>query len=189
MASYNKVFLMGNLTRDPQVKHLPSQMVVAEFGLAVNRRYKTAAGEDKEEVAFVDCSAFGRQAETISQYCTKGKPIFVEGRLKYDTWEDKQGGGKRSKHSVVVDTFQFLGGRDGGGQGGGGGGGGSYDAEHGGGGHDETSQVRRPMPPRGPTPNRGGGPAAGNAPRPQQQPAQEPPFSEDQQFRDDDIPF
>jgi len=109
MASYNKVFLMGNLTRDPQVKHLPSQMVVAEFGLAVNRRYKTAAGEDKEEVAFVDCSAFGRQAETISQYCTKGKPIFVEGRLKFDTWDDKGGAGKRSKLTVVVENFQFLG--------------------------------------------------------------------------------
>ena len=109
MASYNKVFLMGNLTRDPQVKHLPSQMVVAEFGMAVNRRYKTASGEDKEEVAFVDCTAFGRQAETISQYCTKGKPIFVEGRLKFDTWDDKQGGGKRSKLTVVVENFQFLG--------------------------------------------------------------------------------
>ena len=109
MASYNKVFLMGNLTRDPQVKHLPSQMVVTEFGLAVNRRYKTATGEDKEEVAFVDCTAFGRQAETISQYCTKGKPIFVEGRLKFDTWDDKQGQGKRSKLTVVVENFQFLG--------------------------------------------------------------------------------
>jgi single-strand DNA-binding protein len=109
MASYNKVFLMGNLTRDPQVKHLPSQMVVAEFGLAVNRRYKTATGEDKEEVAFVDCTAFGRQAETISQYCTKGKPLFVEGRLKYDTWDDKQGGGRRSKLTVVVENFQVLG--------------------------------------------------------------------------------
>ena len=109
MASYNKVFLMGNLTRDPQVKHLPSQMVVVEFGLAVNRRYKTADGADKEETAFVDCTAFGRQAETISQYCTKGKPIFVEGRLKFDTWEDRQGGGKRSKLTVVVENFQFLG--------------------------------------------------------------------------------
>ena len=109
MASYNKVFLMGNLTRDPQVKHLPSQMVVAEFGLAVNRRYRTAAGEDKEEVAFVDCTAFGRQAETISQYCTKGKPIFVEGRLKFDTWDDRGGAGKRSKLTVVVENFQFLG--------------------------------------------------------------------------------
>src|SRR5688500_9307095 len=100
---------MGNLTRDPAVKHLPSQMVVVEFGLAVNRKYKTADGVDKEEVAFVDCTAFGRQAETISQYCTKGKPIFVEGRLKFDTWDDRAGGGKRSKLTVVVENFQFLG--------------------------------------------------------------------------------
>ena len=113
MASYNKVFLMGNLTRDPQVKHLPGdphrQMVVVEFGLAVNRKYRTADGVDKEETAFVDCTAFGRQAETISQYCTRGKPIFVEGRLKFDTWDDRQGGGKRSKLTVVVENFQFLG--------------------------------------------------------------------------------
>src|SRR5215204_2137536 len=109
MPSFNKVMLMGNLTRDPQLKHLPSNVVVAEFGLACNRRYRTAAGEEKDEVAFVDCAAFGRQAETIGQYCTKGKPLFVEGRLKYDTWEDKQGGGKRSKLSVVVENFQFIG--------------------------------------------------------------------------------
>ena len=109
MPSFNKVVLMGNLTRDPQLKHLPSNLVVAEFGLACNRRYRTAAGEDKEEVAFVDCTAFGRQAETIGQYCTKGKPLFVEGRLKYDTWDDKAGGGKRSKLSVVVENFQFIG--------------------------------------------------------------------------------
>ena len=109
MPSFNKVVLMGNLTRDPQLKHLPSNLVVAEFGLACNRRYRTAAGEDKEEVAFVDCAAFGRQAETIGQYCTKGKPLFVEGRLKYDSWDDKNGGGKRSKLTVAVDHFQFIG--------------------------------------------------------------------------------
>jgi single-strand DNA-binding protein len=109
MPSFNKVILMGNLTRDPQLKHLPSNLVVAEFGLACNRRYRTAAGEDKEEVAFVDCTAFGRQAETVGQYCTKGKPLFVEGRLKFDTWDDKQGGGKRHKLSVVVENFQFIG--------------------------------------------------------------------------------
>src|SRR3954468_1774363 len=107
-ASFNKVMLMGNLTRDPQVKQLPSNTTVVEFGLAVSRKFKTASGEDREEVAFVDCSAFGRQAETISQFCTKGKPLFVEGRLKYDTWEDKGGAGKRSKLSVVVEHFQFL---------------------------------------------------------------------------------
>jgi single-strand DNA-binding protein len=109
MPSFNKVMLMGNLTRDPQLKHLPGNLVIAEFGIACNRRYRTATGDDKEDVAFVDCTAFGRQAETIGQYCTKGKPLFVEGRLKYDTWDDKQGGGKRSKLSVTVENFQFIG--------------------------------------------------------------------------------
>src|SRR5881275_1103422 len=109
MSSFNKVILLGNLTRDPQVRQLPGNSVVADFGLACNRKFRTAAGEDREEVAFVDCSAFGKQAEVIQQYCTKGKPLFVEGRLKYDTWDDKNGGGKRSKLSVVVENFQFLG--------------------------------------------------------------------------------
>ena len=113
MASFNKVILMGNLTRDPQLKYLPSQTAVVEFGLACNRKFKTQAGEDKEEVTFVDCTAFGRTGEVINQYFTKGKPIFIEGRLKYDQWEDKQGGGKRSKITVVVENFQFVGGRDG----------------------------------------------------------------------------
>lgn len=117
MSSFNKVFLMGNLTRDPSLKHLPSQTAVAEFGLAINRRYKTASGEEREEVTFVDCTAFGRTGEVINQYFTKGKPIFVEGRIKYDTWDDKQGGGRRSKLTVVVEHFQFVGGRDGGGEG------------------------------------------------------------------------
>lgn len=112
MSSFNKVMLMGNLTRDPQVKHLPSNLVVAEFGIACTRHYRTAGGDDREETAFVDCSAFGRQAEVISQFCKKGKPLFVEGRLKYDSWDDKQTGAKRSKLSVVVENFQFVGGRD-----------------------------------------------------------------------------
>ncbi len=109
MPSFNRVTLIGNLTRDPQSKTLPSNTTVCEFGLAMSRRYRTQSGEDREEVAFVDCSAFGKQAEVIQQYCTKGKPLFVEGRLKYDTWDDKNGGGKRSKLSVVVENFQFLG--------------------------------------------------------------------------------
>ena len=83
-----------------------------EFGLAVNRKFKTATGEDREEVMFVDCSAFGAPREVINQYCQKGKQLLVEGRLKLDTWEDKQGGGKRSKRTVVVENFQFIGGRD-----------------------------------------------------------------------------
>lgn len=112
MVGFNKVMLMGNLTRDPQVKHLPNQTVLAEFGLACNRKYKTADGEEREDTTFVDCTVFGRQAEVIAEYCTKGKPIFLEGRLKYDTWDDKNGGGKRSKLSVIVENFQFVGGRE-----------------------------------------------------------------------------
>src|SRR5687767_16029380 len=111
MASFNKVLLMGNLTRDPQLKYLPSQTAVCDFGLACNRKFRTAAGEDREEVTFVDITAFGKQAEIINQYCQKGKQMFIEGRLKFDTWEDKQGGGKRSKLSVVVENFQLLGSR------------------------------------------------------------------------------
>jgi single-strand DNA-binding protein len=111
MPSFNKVMMIGNLTRDPQVKNLPSGVVLAEFGLAMSRKYRTASGEDKEEVCFVDCAAFGKQAETIAQWCRKGKPLFVEGRLKYDTWEDRLGGQKRHKLSVTVENFQFLGSR------------------------------------------------------------------------------
>ena len=177
MASYNKVILMGNLTRDPQLKYLPSQTAVAEFGLACNRKFKTQAGEDKEEVTFVDCTAFGRTGEVINQYFTKGKPIFIEGRLKYDQWEDKQGGGKRSKITVVVENFQFVGGRDG--QGGGPGGGGMSHDDAGPPEHYDQRPQRQP-PSRGPAPAR-------SAPRPAA--SQEPPFSEDQQFKDDDIPF
>jgi len=178
MASFNKVILMGNLTRDPQMKYLPSQTAVVEFGLACNRRYKTQSGEQKEEVTFVDCTAFGRTGEVINQYFTKGKPIFIEGRLKYDQWEDKQGGGKRHKLTVVIESFEFVGGRDGAG---GGGGGGNFEGDAGGGGeYDQRPQRQAPRP------------AAARAPAPRQAPAPqqaEPPFSEDQQFKDDDIPF
>src|SRR4029078_12975239 len=128
MASFNRVLLMGNLTRDPQLKYIPgSNTAVAEFGVATNRKFRTAKGEDREEVTFVDITAFGKQAEVINQYMTKGKPIFIEGRLKLVSWKDKNGGGKRSKLTVVVENFQFVGSRDGGdGGGGGGAGGGGY---------------------------------------------------------------
>src|SRR3954449_10951768 len=112
MPSVNKVILIGNLTRDPQTKQLPSQSLVTEFGLAMNRKFKSPEGEDREEVCFVDCAAFGRQAEVIQKYCRKGKSLYIEGRLRYDSWEDKNGHGKRSKLSVVVENFQFLGGRE-----------------------------------------------------------------------------
>ena len=109
MPSFNRVTLIGNLTRDPETKQLPSGTSVAEFGLASSRKFKTQDGEEREETCFVDCAAFGRQAEVIQQYCRKGKAIFVEGRLKYDQWDDKATGAKRSKLSVVVENFQFLG--------------------------------------------------------------------------------
>jgi single-strand DNA-binding protein len=110
MASFNQVILMGNLTRDVQLRHTPSQTAIAEFGIACNRKFKAGDGSDREEVTFVDCAAWGKTGEIINQYFTKGRPIFVQGRLKYDQWEDKNGGGKRSKLSVVVDNFQFIGG-------------------------------------------------------------------------------
>ncbi len=118
MANYNKILLMGNLTRDPQLSYLPSNTPVVEFGLAVNRRFKRQDGEQGEETLFIDCRAFGRTAEVINQYLQKGRPIFVEGRLQLDQWQDKDGN-KRSKHRVFVENFQFVDSKgDGGNQGG-----------------------------------------------------------------------
>ncbi len=110
MANYNKVILVGNLTRDPQMSYLPSQTPVTEFGLAINRRWKGKDGEQREETCFVDCKCYARQAEVLNQYMSKGRPILVEGRLRFSSWEDKTGQ-KRNKLRVVVERFQFLGGR------------------------------------------------------------------------------
>lgn len=107
MANYNKLILLGNVTRDPQLSYLPSQTPVVEFGLAVNRRYRAANGEQKEEVCFIDCRCYGKSAETFNQYVTKGKAVLLEGRLKYDQWEG-QDGQKRSKHLMMVENFQFI---------------------------------------------------------------------------------
>jgi single-strand DNA-binding protein len=109
MASYNKVLLMGNLTRDPEVRYTPKGTAIANVGLAVNRRWTTDTGEQKEEVTFIDIEVWGRQAETVGQYLSKGKPLFVEGRLKLDSWEDKESGQKKSKLKVVCEHFQFIG--------------------------------------------------------------------------------
>ena len=117
MSNFNKVILMGNLTRDPQLKYLPSNTPVCDFGLAINHRWRDKDGNQKEDVCFVDVSAFGRQGEVINQYMTKGKSILIEGRLKLDTWTG-QDGQKRSKHGVIVENFTFVGPRDAG-QGGG----------------------------------------------------------------------
>ncbi len=108
MASFNKVILIGNLTRDPELRYTPKGTAIAKIGLAVNRTWRNEAGEQKEEVTFVDVDAFGRQAETIGQYLKKGRPIMVEGRLKLDQWDDKQSGQKRSRLGVVLENFQFL---------------------------------------------------------------------------------
>ena len=122
MASFNKVMLLGNLTRDPEVKYTPKGSAVADIGLAVNRTYTTDGGEKREETTFVDVTMWGRQAEIAGEYLKKGRPLFVDGRLQLDTWDDKQTGQKRSKLRVVCENFQMLGSRDGG-EGGGSGGG------------------------------------------------------------------
>lgn len=122
MASFNKVILLGNVTRDPELKYTPKGTAVAQIGLAVNRVYSNDQGEKVEEVTFIDVELFGRTAEIANEYLRKGRPVMFEGRLKLDTWDDKQTGQKRSKLKVIGETMQLLGGRDGGGGGGGGGG-------------------------------------------------------------------
>ena len=107
MASFNKVILLGNLTRDPQLSYTPSQTAVVEFGLATNRKWTAQDGQQREETCFVDCRAFGRSAENINKYCQKGRPLLVEGRLTFDSWQG-QDGTKRSKLRVTVESFQFV---------------------------------------------------------------------------------
>lgn len=104
---------MGNLTRDPETRVTPGGLTIAKLGFAVNRRYSTKDGEKKEEVTFVDIDAFGTQAETISKYCQKGSSLFIEGRLRLDSWQDAQSGATRSKLNIVLESFQFLGGKGG----------------------------------------------------------------------------
>lgn len=120
MANYNKVMLMGNLTRDPEVRYSSNNNAICKIGLAVNRRYTLADGTKKEEVTFVDCDAFGKTAENIGKYLSKGRPIFIEGHLRLDEWQDKQTNEKRQKMKVVIDTFNFIDSKSGGAGGGGG---------------------------------------------------------------------
>jgi len=108
MASFNRVILVGNLTRDPELRYTPKGTAVAKVGLAVNRVWTTETGEKKEEVTFVDVDVFGRTAENVGQYMRKGSPILIEGRLRLDQWDDKQTGQKRSKLGVVAEIVQFL---------------------------------------------------------------------------------
>lgn len=114
MAGFNKVLLMGNLTRDPQLSYTPNQTAVVDFGVATNRKWTGQDGTAHDETCFVDCRAFGRMAENINKYMTKGKPIFLEGRLTFDSWT-AQDGSKRSRLRVTVENFQFLPGQGSGG--------------------------------------------------------------------------
>jgi len=170
MPSFNKVILAGNLTRDPELRYTPKGTAVAKLGLALNRQWKDESGQQRDEVTFVDVDAFGRQAEVISQYLKKGRPILVEGRLKLDQWDDKQTGQKKSRLGVVLESFQFLdsgAGREGGagGAGGAGGGAGGYNAP------DASRQQTRPT-----------------ASRPQAA-APPPPADDMPQDAEDDVPF
>src|SRR3954447_7870398 len=136
MASFNKVILLGNLTRDPEVRYTPKGTAVTELGMAVNRVYTAENGEKREETTFVDVTLWGRTAKIAGEYLKKGRPVFIEGRLQLDTWDDKTSGQKRSKLKVVGEGLQLLGGRPGGG-----GGGGSGDEEGG------SRSSSRPAPP------------------------------------------
>ncbi len=144
MASFNKVILAGNLTRDPELRYTPKGTAIARLGIACNRKWKSETGEMKEEVTFVDVDAFGKTAETIGQYLKKGRPILIEGRLRYDIWEDKQSGQKKSKLGVVLENFQFL--------------------DSGGGRGEGASESPRPRPASGSTPPAAVEPADGDAP-------------------------
>ncbi|MFT3686427.1 MAG: single-stranded DNA-binding protein [Phycisphaerales bacterium] len=162
--NFNQVLLMGNLTRDVELKYTPSNQAIANIGLAINRRYTTAQGEKKEDTTFVDCEAWGKTAETMAKYLSKGRPVFITGRLKLDQWEDKNGGGKRSKLKVVVEEFQFIDSGGGGAAGGSGGGGANRSADY---------------------DNDGGAPAPRVQTRPQGRPAQHAA----PEINEEDIPF
>src|SRR5688572_7802981 len=146
MPSLNKVLLMGNLTRDPELRVTPKGTPICQFSLAINRQFKMESGESREEVIFVDIEAWGKQGETIAKYMTKGRPLYVEGRLRLDQWEDKNTKEKRSRMKVVLEQFQFLGDSRGGA-----GGGGAPGMEPG---IDQTPSPERHSPP--PRPSAGG---------------------------------
>lgn len=166
-SAYNKVLLMGNLTRDPELRVTPAGHQICKLSLAVNRTYTTQDGQKRDEVTYVDVDAFGRQAEIISKYFTKGRPIFLEGRLRLDQWEDKTTGEKRSRLGVVLEGFQFIGGRGDGSEGG------SSSA------YEESSPPARPA--GSAQPASGSAVAGGSGARPAPRP--------DNSLDDDDVPF
>ena len=144
MAYLNKVFLIGNLTRDPELRVTPKGTAICQFGIAVNRQFKDESGATRDETTFVDIEAWGKQGELVSKYLTKGSLAMVEGRLKLDQWEDKTSGQKRSKIKVVLDNVQFLSTRGSGGSGGGA----SAPTD----GVDQTTPERHSPPPRSSSP-------------------------------------
>lgn len=141
MASLNKVFLIGNLTRDPELRVTPKGTAICQFGLAVNRQFKDDSGATRDETTFVDIEAWGKQGELVAKYLGKGSQCMVEGRLKLDQWEDKTSGQKRSRLKVVLDNVQFLGAPRGAGGGGGGGSSGPADDA------DQAPSYERSSPP------------------------------------------
>ncbi len=140
MASFNQVILVGNLTRDPELRVTPKGTAICQFGLAVNRQFKDESGQTRDETTFVDIEAWGKQGELVAKYLTKGSPALVQGRLKLDQWEDKQTQQKRSKLKVVLENVQFLSSRGAGGPAAGGQGAGDD-------GIDQTAPVERHTPP------------------------------------------
>ena len=172
MANLNKVMLIGNVTRDPEIRYTPKGTALVELGIAVNRRYTADNGEKREETTFVDVTFWGRTAEIASEYLRKGRSVYVEGRLQLDSWDDKQTGQKRSKLRVVGEEMQMLGSREGGGGGG--------KEPSGGGEYDEEPRSSRPAPAGRPQQQRPAGRPA-SAPK--------PPADPDLDVEGDDIPF
>ena len=182
MASYNKVMLIGNLTRDPEVRFTPKGSAVCDIGLAVNRVYTSDSGEKVEEVTFVDVVLWAKMAELAGKYLHKGRPVFIEGRLQMDSWEDKQTGQKRTRMRVVGEQMQFLGSPQGGDRAPAGGGGGDEEGGSSGGGYNRPAA--RPAQRPAPAQQR---PAQRPAPAQQNDDFGEGPITEG--MDDDDIPF
>ncbi len=181
MASLNKVFLMGNLTRDPDLKYTSGGMAICKLGLAVNRKYLSRSGEEVEEVCFVDVDVFGKQAESTGNYLKKGSPALIEGRLRLDSWDDRNTGEKRSRLMVVAERVQFIGGPS---------------RSTGFGDGDQQQQPYRQAPARPPQPQQPSQPATFR-PQPANQPSAPPPMpafdasgldNSDDMGGDDDIP-
>jgi single-strand DNA-binding protein len=171
----NQIIMHGNLTRDPKLDYLPSQTAVVDFGLACNRKWKDQSGQDREEVCFVDCQAFGKTAENIAKFFTKGRAVLIVGRLKFEQWETPEGQ-KRSKHKISVAEFHFVDSQK--------------KSDDGGGGYDDDDGQAPPRQQPRSTGSRAASSAGRNQTRPpQQQPPKDDFYGQPQSQPDDDIPF